>query len=86
MFYLEYIERQQIQSFGHLVRMEYKLTASTYNKMRSNYRARGQNKKRIENIKDYLIKRRYNAAEATHLSLERKLNVSLLRLTVIVDL
>ena len=84
----EYIERQQIKWFGHIMRMHHdKLPVQAYNQMRSGYKARGRPRKRwIENVRDILNKHGHSTAEATHLALERKLKLqSPLRLTARVD-
>ena len=83
----EYIERQQMQWFGHLMRMKYNQPPITaYNKKRSGTRAKGRPRKRwIDNIKTTLHKHGYNTTRATHLALERKLKLPSLRLTARVD-
>jgi len=74
---IEYIERQQIKWFGHLMRMNHdQLPIKAYNQMRSGFRARGRPRKRwIDNIRDIFNKHSYSTTMATHLALELKLKL-----------
>jgi hypothetical protein len=83
----EYIERQQISWFGHLMRMNHnQIPAIAYNKTNSGYRPKGRPRKRwIDNIRDTLSKHGHNTTSATHLALQRKLKLPPLRSTASVE-
>ena len=84
---IEYIERQQVKWFGHLMRMKpNQIPIRAYNKRISGHKAKGRPRKRwIENIKIALNKHGLNATTATHLALERQLKLPPLRLTASVN-
>lgn len=72
---MNYIERQKVKWFGHLVRMHPdQLPLRAYNGRRSGTRARGRPRCRwIDNISDILGKQGLTTTEASQLAMERKL-------------
>lgn len=62
------------------------LIINAYNTIRSGYRERRRPRNSlIDNSKDIVSKHRYNATDAIHLALERKIKIPPLGLTVSVD-
>ena len=72
-----YVERQQIKWFGHVIRMKPSETPHmALNARYSGARARGRPRKRwTDGIKEILERQNITLAEATHLALERRLHL-----------
>ena len=73
----EYINRQQIKWFGHMIRMMPNETPSiAYSSKHSGRKARGRPRKRwIDGIKEILNTRNMNVTEATQLAHHRRLHL-----------
>ena len=74
---IQYIEKQRIKWFGHLMRMEpHLLPSRAYNNRHSGRRARGRPRTRwIDNISESLRKHGLTTSSATQLAQDRKLNL-----------
>ncbi|BFZ15028.1 hypothetical protein BsWGS_18067 [Bradybaena similaris] len=74
---MDYIEKQKIRWFGHLVRMNpAKPPLQTYTSRRPGYRAKGRPRKRwTDNIAEILIKHGMTMTDATQKAKDRKLQL-----------